>query len=289
MKIQLLVISILTTAVCFSVHARDYYGYERVGRDDAEYVYINGDRYARVPQKEVVEVQPRYQVVNYNEGWVSEPRYQRQSYQQPRYYEVSKRSSFDVRPYIGLDAGMSTMKINDKDDKYGLKDLDMKMGDIFDTKHTNFSGVLGLKINPYLAVELFYQKALESEKTIFSGNNEIAKGSIKDTLSYKALGVDVIGHKPLNDVLDILFGVGLAQYSFDGKVSRRVYNYTTDNLYKLDVTDDEDVMAVRLGLGLQYYLTDHIALQAMGRYIHMFDDDIVKHMIEMSLGVRYLF
>ena len=150
MKNLLSIVCMFTVIAYQSAHARDYYGYERVGRDDSDYIYINNERYARVPEQSTYAPQPRYQNVNYNEGRVSEPRYQRQSYQQPRYYDVIEideadikkvnRSLYGPRPYIGLDVGMSSMKINDQKDKYGFKELGVKMDDVFDTKHKNFRG-----------------------------------------------------------------------------------------------------------------------------------------------------
>ena len=64
-KSIILLSSIFTVMVYQLAHARDYYGYERVVRDDSDYVYLNGVRYALVPQEEVVEIQPQDLEQNY--------------------------------------------------------------------------------------------------------------------------------------------------------------------------------------------------------------------------------
>ena len=56
-----------------------------------------------------------------------------------------------------------------------------------------------------------------------------------------------------------------------------------------DGNNDFDSLGIRLGIGGQYNITDHIALRAMARYIHMTDDEYIKSMTELSLGLRYMF
>ena len=53
----------------------------------------------------------------------------------------------------------------------------------------------------------------------------------------------------------------------------------------------KDNWGVRLGLGLQYNITDNVAINGMARYIKIDDssDDVVEDMTELSVGARYSF
>ncbi|MCM1323863.1 MAG: porin family protein [Acetobacter sp.] len=299
MKKLLSLVCIFTVIASQLAQARSSYRYEQAGYDQPQYIEYDGVRYTRVPENVVYERQPQYEQPRYEQPRYIQPQYEQPRYTQPIYVQsrpqpvvynnAPQYPTYNVHPYVGFDVGYSSLKLNDKKDLYDLKSSHIYLDDIFDTKHMNYTGVLGLKINPYLAVELFYQQAQESKKKILGAHTDFSDSKIVDTLSYKAIGVDLLGMHPLGDTLDILFGLGVAQYSFDGKVSESFYNYTIDNGIKLTLKDDDDVMAMRWGIGLQYHLTDHIAVQSMARYIRMLDTDLVKSMLEVSLGLRYIF
>lgn len=283
MKKLLSLVCIFTAIACQLAHARSY-RYERVGHDQPEYLQYGGARYARVLQEEdIIEVQPvqrRY----------AEPKYSQRRYYEPvEYKEKFTPLAVDARPYVGLDVGSSSVKLGKIKNRYDLENSDIQLEDVFDKQNINFTGVVGVQINPTIAVELFYQQAMDNEKKTFELKTDFLESKVTNKLSYSAFGVDFIGMHPLSETLDVLFGLGLAQYNFEGKFSQKLYNYTVDYRTSINEAEKEDVFAARLGIGLQYMLTDHVALRAMGRYIHMFDDEVVRRMMELSLGVRYLF
>lgn len=297
MKKLLSLVCIFTAIACQLAQARSSYRYEPAGYGAPEYVDINGARYTRVPHEVVYVPQYRYEQPGYEQQRYEKIGYGQKRYEKPGYepqnqvvsYDAPRQSTQGVQPYIGFDIGSSMLKLNDKKDKYDLKGLNLKMDDIFDNKHINFTGVAGMKINPRFAVELFYQQAQENDKKVSAARTDFSDSKVEDKLSYKAIGVDMLWLHPPADVCDAIFGVGLAQYKFEGSVTETYHNNTTDNGFKFTLEDDDDVMAMRLGVGLQYRVTDHIAMQAMARYIHMFDDDLITRMVEISLGMRYIF
>lgn len=290
---NLLSIVCLFTAIAYqSAHARDYYGYERVGRDEVEYVRYSNGRYARVPQTEVIEVQPRYQNLNYNEGRVSEPRYQRQSYQQPRFTKLNaeqaneakfKRSVIDtgtlgVRPYFGLEGAVGEVKYGDEIDK-----------ELFSKKNKRAGIFAGLQFNQYVGLEAFYHIGNTKEKTISETITDYTSMKLKDTANFNAYGLDLMGYIPVGKAVDIVLGLGYGWYDFKGKVDLNIYNSSVEENYEIKFKGKDKSEAVRFTLGTQFLLNDNWAVRLLGRYADFSSDDAIKNIMEVSLGLRYMF
>ena len=83
------------------------------------------------------------------------------------------------------------------------------------------------------------------------------------------MGIDAIGYFPVNQEVEILASLGLAQYDFESKVSYVEYGLVggIGDYYKGDESKDFDSLGIRLGVGAQYNITelkaDHDRLQML--------------------------
>lgn len=276
MRKFLLLAGIFTVLVCNTAKAERYY-------EEDGYYYREKPRYSHqveyVEDREYQKLQPRYQRVKRSEvREVKEPQYHKKEYVQ---YEEPNR----IRPYIGID--IATSKV-DFGDKQWVKDYDG--GDnYFDDGNTSLSFVVGAKFNKHFGLEAFYQKSGDGKNEAEYEDNEEwgAWGNDKTTISYTAMGIDAIGYLPINQDFEILASLGLAQYDFESKISYSAideYGY-----YEGSESKDFDSLGIRVGIGAQYNLTDNLAIRGMARYIKMNDDDFVKNLTELSLGLRYMF
>lgn len=276
MRKFLLLAGIFTVLMCNTAKAERYY-------EEDGYYYREKPRYSRqveyVEDREYQKPQPRYQRVKRSEvREVKEPQYHKKEYVQ---YEEPNR----IRPYIGID--IATSKV-DFGDKQWVKDYDG--GDnYFDDGNTSLSFVVGAKFNKHFGLEAFYQKSGDGKNEAGYEDNEEwgAWGNDKTTISYTAMGIDAIGYLPINQDFEILASLGLAQYDFESKISYSAideYGY-----YEGSESKDFDSLGIRVGIGAQYNLTDNLAIRGMARYIKMNDDDYVKSLTELSLGLRYMF
>lgn len=277
MRKFLLLAGIFTVLACNTAKAERYY-------EEDGYYYREQPRYTRsveyASDREYQKPQPRYQKVRRSEvREVKEPQYHKREYVQ--YEEPNK-----IRPYIGIDIAISKMDFGD--DQW-VKDYDG--GDnYFDDRNTSLSFVVGAKFNKHFGLEAFYQKSGEGKNEAEYENNEEwgEWGEDKTTISYTAMGVDAIGYLPINQDFEILASLGLAQYDFESKISYSAideYGY----YYKGSESKDFDSLGVRVGIGAQYNLTNNLAIRGMARYVKMNDDEYVKSLTELSLGLRYMF
>lgn len=173
-------------------------------------------------------------------------------------------ADIEFNPYVGLD--------------YAYSDIDMKSGmdELVETKYNSFKLDLGAKLHKNFGLEAFYQQSGEESKSVMDWEGDILKTKTK----FKAYGVDVIGYLPVVEQIELLGSVGVAQYKFDAKYGGDYYG-----------NDDEDNLALRLGIGAQYNIDEHFSINGMAHYIQLDDssDDAVKDMTEFSVGVRYAF
>lgn len=300
MKKLFLLVSLFITIAYQLAHARDYYGYEHVEYGAPEYVEIDGVRYTRVPQKVVPNFEtPRYELQHEAESRyglrpVDEPRYAHRRVIKPqRYYATARyddepsrlKISWDVKPYIGFDLGTTDFSF---DKSY--KDEEVDVNEVFGTKPKFWGVVAGLKFNPYVGVEAFYQKSSGDTKSFAGGLTEFSAYTLKTAMNFEAYGADLLGYLPLNDNLEMVLGLGLAKYEFKGSIKGHIISpLWSDADGKVKISSDGDSMAGRFGLGVQYGINEHLALRAMARYVKFFDDDDFEKMIELSLGLRYFF
>lgn len=278
MKKVLLLAGIFTLIMNNTANA-EYYRSERYYEEQPRYVrssrYVDDDY-------EYQRERPRYQRVRRSEAReIREPQYR-----QRRYYEEEYENENKIRPYIGIDVATSKMDFGDEE---WIKDYDG--GDnYFDDGNTSFSFVVGAKFNKHFGLEAFYQKSGDGENDLEMGIGEDLWLKDKTTISYTAMGVDMIGYLPVNQDFEILASLGLAQYGFESEINYSSFSIYDDYGY-IDETESKDFnsLGYRFGLGAQYNITNNLALRGMARYIKMNDDDYVKSLTEFSLGLRYMF
>ena len=284
MNKHLLLTGLLAVLTLNNAFAQGYYD------EEDDYYYEERPRYTRRSNYQ----QPRYRDIEYVRE--EAPRYRRVSsreavrYREPTYHQAEYYGEprvNKIRPYIGLDVASQKMKFGEKD--YWMKE---DGEDYYKDKTTSISGVIGARINRNFGIEAYYQQSSEEDKN----NNQyiITDRYIvdeKSEMSYKSYGVDLIGYIPLSYEFELLAALGIGQYDFETKFiyTNTVYGYGNPLVYDEKENKDFDSLGIRLGIGVQCNVTDNIALRAMARYIKMNDDDYVKNLTELSLGLRYMF
>lgn len=302
MRKFLLLAGIFTVLACNTAKAERYY--EKDG-----YYYKEQPRYVRrveyVEDRDYQREQPRYrnrvEYVDDGEYQNPQPRYQKvkrsevREVREPQYRQreyVEYEESNKIRPYIGLDVVKSSLGGVDLEYAYQREDYDGYFEDSF----TAISGVVGAKINKNFGIEAFYQKSSEEDKDTnrrgYDDRNDIAVGSDEtSTISYTSYGLDAIGYLPVNHDFELLASLGLAQYNFE--TSAIAYATATDGVNIVTGTftnkQDFDSLGIRFGVGLQYNINDNISIRGMYRYVKLNDDEYLRSLTELSLGLRYMF
>ena len=179
-------------------------------------------------------------------------------------------NAIEFKPYVGLDYVYSDA---------GMKD---NLDEVYESKYDSFKLDFGTKFNKNFGLEVFYQQSGEEDKI---HNNIDVLGDVVDaeiSSKFKAYGVDAIGYLPLTDKLEGLGSIGFAKYDFEAEYNIIGYGKTTA---------DEDNLGMRFGLGLQYNITDTVAINGMARYVKLddSDEDAIEDITEFSVGARYTF
>lgn len=232
--------------------------------EDREYSrpYQNDGYYEEAPRY-IEREAPRYRQISPSEA----RRYRERQYTRSSHdNSYTRESANQIRPYIGVDVAMSSMDLEDND--YG------DYSEYIEDSYNSISLVVGAKFNRHVGVEAFIQQSSEEDKNYGEG---------KTTNQYNAIGVDLIGYMPVSHELELLASLGMAQYNFNVK------DEYEDADYEYWEKDSLNTLGIRLGIGAQFYMTDNVALRGMARYVQFSDDDIIKNMVEFSLGLRYMF
>ena len=266
MRKFLLLAGIFTVLACNTAKAEYYY------KDDGVY-YREEPRYTRsveyASDREYQKPQPRYERVRRSEvREVREPQYHKKEYVQ--YEEPNK-----IRPYIGIDVATSKMEF--AEDEYGYS-----YEDAVEDSYNSISFVVGARINKNFGVEAFYQQSGDENKNFVSAYGGYAE-DYEITTNFTAMGIDFQGYAPVNHDFELLASLGLGLYG--AEIEER-YNL---NGYREEDKEDISTLGIRVGIGAQYNLTNNLAIRGMARYVKMNDDEYVKSLTELSLGLRYMF
>ena len=126
------------------------------------------------------------------------------------------------------------------------------------------SVIVGTEYNKFFSTEVFYQLSDEDDDNGVSAD-------------FEAYGLDAYASLPLgcDRVWSVFATAGIANYDFDVK--------------QAGDKSEENGLGYRLGAGVQYNVTNNIAVRALGRYIIADKIDNVDDMTEFSLGVKYTF
>lgn len=169
---------------------------------------------------------------------------------------------------VGIDLSNTKVKF-DHDKKE-----DINYQNLFDDKYEGISISGGARFSDDIGVEAFYTKSNKTNKSIGYGYNTEA--------SYIALGVDALFYSAFTKESDLIMAMGLGYYDFTAKLKDSTGIYP-------DEEGHEDSLGLRIGLGWQFNLNEHISVRFMGRFVPMYSNDVIKNMTELSAGLRYIF
>lgn len=161
----------------------------------------------------------------------------------------------EVAPYIGVDYAY---------DRAGYKKLPGDMKKNYNSVMVN----LGVRTMKYTGLEAFFQQSGNVKSLKNSGNGVKTR--------FYAFGMDMYGYLPIGcDGFNLLGSLGLANYNVKAK-------------YQLGGSEDKNRMGYRIGAGMQYDFTNHIAARVMGRYNYL-NAKHLKDLKEVTVGMRYSF
>lgn len=167
---------------------------------------------------------------------------------------ANSADALEFRPYVG--AQYNVTHVN-------AKDLNTNMD-----MHS-YSVFVGTEYNKYFGTEVFYQNSNKWHK-VLDGD--------KVKADFEAYGLDAYGYLPLgcDQVVAPFVTAGIANYDFDSQVSG-------------EAKEKDNGLGYRLGAGIQYHVTENIAVRALGRYVWTNKLDGMDHFSEFSLGAKYVF
>ena len=160
-------------------------------------------------------------------------------------------NALEFRPYVGA--------------QYNYTEVD---ADFVKADMNSYSVVIGTEYNRFFGTELFYQNSDKS--------NDIIEGE-KLKSDFEAYGLDAYAYLPLgcDRVWSVFATTGIANYDIDYAMSGE--------------KEKDNGLGYRLGAGVQYSVTNNIAIRALARKVWADKLDEVDDMKEFSLGIKYVF
>lgn len=160
-------------------------------------------------------------------------------------------NALEFRPYVGA--------------QYNYTEVD---ADFVKADMNSYSVVIGTEYNRFFGTELFYQNSDKS--------NDIIEGE-KLKSDFEAYGLDAYAYLPLgcDRVWSVFATTGIANYDID--------------YAKSGEKEKDNGLGYRLGAGVQYSVTNNIAIRALARKVWADKLDEVDDMKEFSLGIKYVF
>ena len=161
----------------------------------------------------------------------------------------------DIKPVIGID--------------YVYSDIGLQNGweYLAHDKYSSINLTAGAKVGKHFGAEAFFQHSNERDGLY------TPYGSIKT--SFYGFGADMIGYLPVHEKVNVLGSVGLGHYDVTAQF--------------IGIEDSENGLGVRFGAGIQYDLTDNVALRSMARYVKLSGFESMDDMVEITTGLRFSF
>ena len=162
---------------------------------------------------------------------------------------AANAEAIDATPYVGLDLN------------YAMTDADTVLSKegVLDDSSWSVAGVLGARTDRF-GLEYFYDAGIRAHK---NGNATRISGMGVDALVYQDLGC--------SGRWELVGSAGIAEYKLSN-----------------DTANTDKGMGERLGLCVQYALSENTTVRAMYRHawIH---DSVVNDVDEFTVGFRYAF
>lgn len=198
------------------------------------------------------------------------------------YYHENKT----IRPYVGLE--LFNIQLNfSQQDGYALE----RPSTYFKDSALGFAGFAGFRFHKNFGLEGFYKHSFNEKKVTNIVTEDNANYDVTGSTLVSAYGIDILAYLPLNNQIDLLASVGIGQYKIETEFKDQV-SITTGSYYLYNnviSSKNYDTAAIRIGAGLQYNMKEAVYLRGMIRYVKMSDDDYIKSLTEISLGMFYLF
>ena len=161
----------------------------------------------------------------------------------------------------------------------------------FDKQFNSVSFNFGFRPLRHIGMEAFYTASFNQKHIAYTESYthfpEFARGEYE--VSYKAYGLDVIGYFPINDYIEFLAAIGVGKYDAQAKIKVVAYEDTTHTTLRSEGKNFEDSKwTYRIGGGFQFWLSKHLTLRIMGRWIPI-NGEFMKSVTEINAGVRYHF
>lgn len=162
----------------------------------------------------------------------------------------------------------------------------------FDRNLNSMSINLGFRPFRHLGIEAFYQQSLDENKVVYTESYtqypEFARGEYE--VSYKVMGVDLLGYLPINDYIELIASIGVGKYDATADVKVVAYEGQAPNgkLRSTDKSFEDSAMAYRIGGGMQIWLSRHLTFRLMARWTQI-GGDFMDYITEVNAGVRYHF
>lgn len=223
------------------------------------------------------------------------PQYRVSDYKYIAPQKTVQNSIYDNRFTVGLDYQMGFASY--KDTSFEVE-TPLPGGQNYNSSTRNFDRQiqaiqlnLGWRVSRNWGLEAFYTHSLDNKKVKFTdsytGYPLFAQGSY--TMYYRAYGLDLLGYYPVNSFMEFIASVGLAKYDAEAKVKVSVYE---DNTHTSILSNSQkftdSMIGYRIGGGLQFLVSRHIAFRLMGRWTQL-GGDYMKYITEVNAGVRYYF
>ncbi len=209
MKNLLSIVCMFTVIAYQSAHARDYYGYERVGRDDSDYIYINNER----TEERVQRAQPRHFV-----------RLDAEQSNEARRRVLNTGVGMSARMW-GLTAVLGRLKYKQELDKELLGKASKRVGRL-----------PVCQFNQYVGWRRFNQIGNTKEKRFLRMLVSFLDVTLKDTLDFTAYGFDLMGYIPIQRRWILFLGLAYGWYELRERLKERLITMSTIKATRLKVS-----------------------------------------------------
>lgn len=161
----------------------------------------------------------------------------------------------------------------------------------FDRSLNSVSFNLGWRPFRNLGIEAFYSASLGDNKVeyteSYSHYPEFARGEYEVT--YKVMGLDLLGFLPINDYIEFIASIGVGKYDAKAKVKVVAYEDNSyNNLRSVSKEFEDSAVAYRIGGGFQIWMSKHLTFRLMARWTQI-GGDFMDYITEINAGVRYHF
>lgn len=162
----------------------------------------------------------------------------------------------------------------------------------FERRNNSVALSFGWRPFKYIGIEAYYLTSLKETKNdnFWSKTSYTEFETSEQEVSYKSYGIDLLGYFQINDYIDFIASIGVGKYDVEADVTVSARNVgVPPNIIRSESKKFEDsVTAYRIGGGFQVWLSNHISMRIMGRWIRL-GGEFADYVTEVNAGVRYHF